>query len=136
MSIDRIPVLVEHAAGALTGNAVAVLREVAGYLTELAEGGGGGIIDLAAMPLSPADKAWLATQLDEGEVTVTLSLDGPSDVRETGFAGVWWLLHRNPEGVVTGEFIEVCRVPELVMAPLDDIISGSERLNFLMGDLC
>ncbi len=136
MSIDRIPVVVEHAAGALTGNAVAVLREVAGYLTELAEGGGGGIIDLAAMPLSPADKAWLATQLGEGEVTVTLSLDGPSDVRETGFAGVWWLLHRNPEGVVTGEFIEVCRVPELVMAPLDDIISGSERLNFLMGDLC
>lgn len=137
MGIESIPVVVNPNEGAgLTGNAPAVLREVAAHLTSLAKGGEGGVIDLGAMPLSPADKAWLAEQLGEGEVSIKLDLDGPSDVRETRYAGVWWLLHRNPNEVVTGEFIEITRVPELVMAHPDDIISGSESLNFLIGDLC
>jgi hydrogenase-1 operon protein HyaF len=137
VGIDSIPVVVNPTEGAgLTGNAAAVLREIAARLDSLAKGGEGGIIDLGAMPLSPADKDWLATQLGEGEVVITLDLDGPSDVRETRYAGVWWLVHRNPNEVVTGEFIEITRIPELVMAHPDDIISGSESLNFLINDLC
>jgi hydrogenase-1 operon protein HyaF len=137
MGIESIPVVVNPDAGAgLTDNAPAVLREIAARLDSLARGGAGGVIDLGAMPLSPADKAWLAEQLGPGEVDIKLNLDGPSDVRETRYAGVWWLVHRNPNEVVTGEFIEIARIPELVMAHPDDIISGSESLNFLINDLC
>jgi hydrogenase-1 operon protein HyaF len=137
MGIESIPVVINPAEDAgLTGNASAVLREVAACLDSLAKGGEGGIIDLGAMPLSPSDKAWLAEQLGEGEVDIKLDLDGPSDVRETRYAGVWWLVHRNPNEVVTGEFIEITRIPDLVMAHPDDIISGSESLNFLINDLC
>jgi hydrogenase-1 operon protein HyaF len=137
MGIESIPVVVDPSQDAgLTGNAAAVLREIAARLDSLAKGGDGGVIDLGAMPLSQADKAWLADQLGEGEVAIKLDLDGPSDVRETRYPGVWWLVHRNPNDVVTGEFIEITRVPELVMAHPDDIVSGSESLNFLIDDLC
>jgi hydrogenase-1 operon protein HyaF len=138
MGLDSIPVVSQSAdpADALTGNASAVLREIAARLSELASSGQTGIIDLGAMPLSPADKAWLAEQLGPGEVEISLELDGPSEIRETRYAGVWWLVHHNPQGVVTGEFIEITRVPDLVLAHPDDIISGSESLNFLINDLC
>lgn len=136
MGIESIPVVTQPDASGLTGNAAAVLREIAARLESLARSGENGVIDLGALPLSPADKAWLAEQLGTGEVEIKLDLDGPSDVRETRYAGVWWLVHRNPRNVVTGEFIEITRVPELVMAHPDDIISGSESLNFMIHDLC
>lgn len=136
MGLESIPVVTQSAAEGLTGNAVAVLREVAARLETLAKEGTSGIIDLAAMPLSPADKQWLADKLGPGEVEIKLELDGPSEVRETRYAGVWWLLHHNPQGAVTGEFIEITRIPDLILAHPDDIISGSESLNFLINDLC
>lgn len=144
MALEDIPVVTQAALpaspqpapDALTGNAPAVLREIAARLESLAKEGTSGIIDLGAMPLSPADKDWLDAQLGPGEVEINLALDGPSLVRETRYAGVWWLVHRNPQGAVTGEFIEITRIPDLVLAHPDDIISGSESLNFLIDDLC
>jgi hypothetical protein len=77
MGIESIPVVVNPAEDSgLTGNAAAVLREIAASLDSLARGGEGGVVDLGAMPLSPSDKAWLREQLGEGEVTITLDLDG------------------------------------------------------------
>jgi hydrogenase-1 operon protein HyaF len=144
MALEDIPVVTQSALptaahpapDALTGNAPAVLREIAARLESLAKEGTSGIIDLGAMPLSPADKDWLAEQLGPGEVEINLELDGPSQVRETRYAGVWWLVHHNPQGAVTGEFIEITRIPDLILAHPDDIISGSESLNFLIDDLC
>jgi hypothetical protein len=37
--------------------------------------------------------------------------------------------------VITGEFIEVNRVPELVLAHADDIRLAADRFNLLIGDL-
>jgi hypothetical protein len=119
---------------ALTGNATAVLHEVAGMLDALAQGGEAGVIDLGGMPLSRADKAWLEEKLGQGEVEMTLVLDGASQIRETAFHGVWWLIHRNENNGVSGEFIEVNRVPDLVLAHADDIEQSAERLNLLLDD--
>lgn len=119
----------------LTGNATAVLHEVAELLVALAERGETGIIDLGGMPLSSADKAWLAAKLGQGEVQMTLNLDGASEVRETAFHGVWWLVHHNEKGVLTGEFIEISSVPGLVSAHPDDIRQAADKLGFLINDL-
>lgn len=119
----------------LTGNATAVLHEVAELLAALAERGETGIIDLGGMPLSSADKAWLAAKLGQGEVQMTLNLDGASEVRETAFHGVWWLVHHNEKGVLTGEFIEISSVPGLVSAHPDDIRQAADKLGFLINDL-
>ena len=119
----------------LTGNATAVLHEVAELLAALAERGETGIIDLGGMPLSSTHKAWLAAKLGQGEVQMTLNLDGASEVRETAFHGVWWLVHHNEKGVLTGEFIEISSVPELVSAHPDDIRQAADKLGFLINDL-
>ncbi len=120
---------------ALSGNATAVLHEVVALLTGLAERGESGVIDLGGMPLNDADKAWLAEKLGHGEVEMTLSLDGASEIRETGFHGVWWLTHRNENGMVTGEFIEVNRVPDLVPVHADDIRQSAERIGWSLGEI-
>jgi hydrogenase-1 operon protein HyaF len=118
----------------LTGNATAVLHEVLGLLNALAERNETGVIDLGGMPLSQADKVWLSEKLGRGEVEMTLALDGVSQIRETSFHGVWWLIHRNENNVVTGEFIEVNRVPDLVLAHADDIRRSAESLRWVIGE--
>ena len=135
MALEDIPVVTNPSRDQLTGNAMAVLHEVAEMLAVLSECGESGIIDLGGMPLSNSDKHWLAAKLGRGEVEMTLNLDGPSVVWETAFPGVWWLVHHNEKGVLTGEFIEVSRVPALVLAHPDDIRGAAESLGFLINDL-
>ena len=95
MALEDISVLTAPSSDQLTGNATAVLHEVAEMLVALAERGESGIIDLGGMPLSGADKEWLTAWLGRGEIEMSLDLDGASEVRETAFHGVWWLVHRN-----------------------------------------
>ncbi|MGE5769743.1 MAG: hydrogenase expression/formation C-terminal domain-containing protein [Betaproteobacteria bacterium] len=135
MALEHIPVIPVPSADPLTGNAPAVLSEIAGLLAGLAERNEGGVIDLAGMPLSQSDKEWLTEKLGQGEIAMTLDLDGASEVRETAFPGVWWLVHHNEKGVLTGEFIEVGRVPSLVPAHPDDIQDAARRLGFVVEDL-
>lgn len=134
-SIRVVTVPVQPAEASLTGNATAVLHEVAELIEGLARRGESGVIDLGGMPLNEADKAWLADKLGKGEVEMTLSLDGASEIRETSFQGVWWLHHRNENGMLTGEFIEVNRVPDIVLAHADDIQQSADRFSLLIGDL-
>ena len=135
MALENFVEAIDTTRDGLTGNATAVLHEVAEMLVALAERGETGIIDLGGMPLSSADKAWLAAKLGQGEVQMTLNLDGASEVRETAFHGVWWLVHHNEKGVLTGEFIEISSVPGLVSAHPDDIRQAADKLGFLINDL-
>ncbi|MDO9385575.1 MAG: hydrogenase expression/formation C-terminal domain-containing protein [Thiobacillus sp.] len=54
---------------------------------------------------------------------------------ETACAGVWWVTHRNEQGAVASQFIEVAFVPELVKAHPADVAIGRERLEFMVSDL-
>jgi hydrogenase-1 operon protein HyaF len=135
MALEDIRVVTTPDAGQLTGNATAVLHELGAMLAALAEHGEPGVIDLGGMPLSPADRDWLATKLGRGEIDMTLDLDGSSTVRETAFHGIWWIAHHNEKGVATGEFIEVNRVPALVPAHPDDIREAAANLGLLIEDL-
>lgn len=135
MGLTDIPVTVEKAAGDLTGNAQALLGEIAALLQRLLATGEGGAIDLASLPFSPADRAWLEKQLGRGEVEIHLQAAGLSTFHETAFPGVWWVSHHNEAGVRVGELIEVAHIPELVIAHPDDVKSGSERLNDLINGL-
>lgn len=127
MALDDIAVV--GIEGGLTGNARAVLVEVAARLAELAAGGKASAIDLAGLPLTEADRDWLRRELGEGEVSVHLVAGGESRIYETAYPGVWWVEHRNEHGRRMSEFIEITRVPELLVTHPEDVILGSERLN-------
>lgn len=138
MPLESIPVVVAPSglrAGELSGNAPALLREIAEMARRLLNQQEASAIDLQAMPLTPADLAWLREQLGEGEVAVTLDADGESSLNETACPGIWWVTHRNPMGAVVSEFIEVAFVPEVVKAHRDDVEIGLEHLELLISDL-
>ena len=135
MSLDAIPVHVVTAGeGGLSGNAPPLLRELLDCVRRLLSDAEPSSIDLTALPLTPADLDWLRDKLGQGEVTVTLDAHGESTLEETACPGVWWVTHRNEQGAVIAQFIEVAFVPELVWAQAEDVEIGSEYLELLIAD--
>ena len=138
MPLDAIPVVAVPPglrAEELSGNAPALLREIAEMLRRLISHGESSAIDLQALPLTPADLDWLREQLGKGEVAVTLNADGESTLNETACPGLWWVTHCNPSGAIVSRFIEVAFVPEVVKAHRDDVQIGLEHLELLISDL-
>jgi hydrogenase-1 operon protein HyaF len=138
MSLDAIPIhVITPPSGepGLTGNAPPLLRELAEQAKRLLETGESSAIDLSALPLTPADLDWLREKLGAGEIAVTLHASGESTLNETTYPGIWWVTHRNEQGAVTSQFIEVAFVPELVKAHPQDVAIGLETLEFLISDL-
>ncbi|MDP1644929.1 MAG: hydrogenase expression/formation protein [Thiobacillus sp.] len=138
MTLDAIPIhVVNQSPGepGLTGNAPPLLRELAEQVKRLLESGEPSAIDLSALPLTPVDLDWLRDKLGSGEISVTLQAGGESTLNETACPGVWWVTHRNEQGAVTAQFIEVAWVPELVKAHPQDVAIGQEQLELLISDL-
>lgn len=141
MALEDIAIVVAPAVDAspaeegLSGNAPAILREAASLLERLADEGESGAIDLSSLPLTPADRLWLRERLGQGEVSIHLAAGGDSDILETAVPGLWWVEHRDEQGRVLSEFIEVTRVPALVAVPADDLESGLEYLDTLIDEL-
>ena len=138
MSPEVIPIhLVSNAPAApsgLTGNAPPLLRELVELVRRLLDHGETAAIDLSALPLTPADLDWLREKLGPGEIAVTLQAGGESTLNETACAGIWWVTHRNEQGAVTSQFIEVAFVPELVKAHPQDVAIGQEQLELMLSD--
>jgi hydrogenase-1 operon protein HyaF len=117
----------EHGYG-LAGGLGALLSEIVQRLEQLAAGGTPEAIDLRSLPLNPAERERLAGLLGEGEVDVTLTLDGDTRVRETGLAGVWWIEHREARGQVIAELLEIARIPEILNADAGDVARSAGLL--------
>ncbi len=136
MSLDAIPIhVVLPGEAGLSGNAPPLLHELLEMVQRLLDAGETSAIDLSALPLTPADLDWLHEQLGNGEINVTLQASGESTLAETGCSGVWWVTHRNEQGTVTSQFIEVAFVPELVKAHPQDVAVGRERLELMISAL-
>jgi hydrogenase-1 operon protein HyaF len=107
-----------------THNVQPLLHEIRHALVQLLEDGSETIIDLRSIPLAPGEEAAIEQALGEGEVQATLSALGPSEFRESSYAGVWLVTHYNHDGGIVGKFVEVTRVPSLLKAQLEDIAAG------------
>jgi hydrogenase-1 operon protein HyaF len=123
-SLDAISVNVE----AETGTVRPLLHEIRHALKRLANGEDGTVIDLRRLPLAPGEEERLDTLLGKGEVLAEVDALGPTVVQETLYPGVWLITHCNAEGTTVARFIEVTRVPELLMSQQEDIDAGIRRL--------
>jgi len=123
-SLDSIAINVEAA----TGNVRPLLHEIRHALTRLANGEDGTVIDLRSLPLAPGEDEQLNALLGKGEVRAEVDALGPTVIQETLFSGVWFITHCNAEGTTVARFIEVTRVPELLMSQQEDIDAGIRRL--------
>ncbi len=115
-----IRVTFDHGYG-LAAGVNAVLSEVIQGLERLAAGGEPRTIDLRSLPLNPVERERLRALLGDGEVDVTLDLEGVSRVRETGAAGVWWIEHRDAGGELIAEMLEIARVPDILNTDPEDL---------------
>lgn len=123
-SLNAIPVRTEPA----TGNVQPLLHEIRHALKRLSEGAEGTAIDLRSLPLAPGEQERIEALLGEGEVRAELQALGPTEIRETAYAGVWLVTHRNADGAVAARFIEVTRMPAILMSQPEDIVAGLTRL--------
>ena len=128
--LSDIAVRVEAAPriGGLGGGVQAVLSELVGMLEALASGGESATIDLRSLPMSPQDRIELQSALGEGELQATLMADGLSTLRETGVSGVWWIEHRDRDGDLIAELIEVTTIPSILEASLDEVAVSARTL--------
>ncbi|MDH4048207.1 MAG: hydrogenase expression/formation protein [Gammaproteobacteria bacterium] len=111
-ALDTISVRVE----ASSGNVRPLLHEIRHALQRVADGGIGTTIDLGSLPLAPGEEKRIEELLGSGELRAELDALGPTVLQETRYAGVWFVTHRNTEQEVVARFIEVTRVPELLLA--------------------
>ena len=125
-ALEQIPVANAH--DVETGMVLALLRELDVALQALMTAGTRHVIDLSALPLSPADQGALKTALGTGELHMDLEALGHSYIWETSVPGIWWVRHEGPDGRVLTEHIEVASVPEIVAAHASDLLVGKARL--------
>ena len=123
-SLNDIAVRVEPT----TGNVPPLLHEIRHALDRLATSNEKTVIDLRALPLAPGEEARIEGALGIGEVHAEMDALGPTNVQETAFSGVWLVTHRNPEHEIIGRFVEICRVPEILLAQDEDIAGSVKQL--------
>lgn len=117
----------EESAG-LGGGVTALLAELAQLLERLAAERAPAAIDLRSLPMSIEDRQRLARALGDGEVQATVCAGGLTTLRETRLAGVWWVEHRNPEGELVAELLEVAPVPAFLASVTEDIAESARAL--------
>ncbi len=128
--LSQIPVRVEQMP---TDDDVAIaqsiLFEIHGKLQNLLAKGEGGIIDLRSLPaLNQASLQLLEKWLSLGEVSAMVTGVGKTEVRETAYAGVWWLVFHNQRGDIVTESIQIAEVPDILKSQLGDIELGFKKL--------
>lgn len=119
--------------GGLGGGVTAILAEIAAGLERLTIAGNTALIDLRSLPLSPDDREELRLALGHGEVTATLEAQGISTLRETAVAGVWWTEHRDQEGALTAELLDIALTPPILAAHPSDVVMAAAALRRRLG---
>jgi hydrogenase-1 operon protein HyaF len=85
------------------------------------------------LPLAPGEEERIEEILGVGEVRAELNALGLTSVQETRVSGVWLITHRNASDEVVAKFIEVTRIPAILLAQDEDIRHGVEYLNKELG---
>jgi hydrogenase-1 operon protein HyaF len=112
----------------LTLNVVPLLHEVRHALARLLAEGESTVIDLGSIPLAPGELDKIDGALGTGEVRVVLDSMGPSQIYETSFRGVWRVTHFNAANEVVGRYVEITRIPAILLAQEPDMRESLDLL--------
>jgi len=133
---DSIPVTVksETRTSSIGGGVFAIAHELLRHLENLLETGETATIDVKSLPMAPDEFHEIRKMLGQGEIDLTLELDGPTRIQETAYGGVWWIQHKAPDGRILAEYIEIARFPDFLSAQPDHITEAVRHLrNRLQG---
>jgi hydrogenase-1 operon protein HyaF len=132
--IEQRPMTTGNARCGLTGakefgNAPPVLHQIRHALERLLLTGESTRIDLNAMPFGPGDLDRLTSLLGRGEVSARIDAAGPTEIQETAIPGVWLVDYRNADGERLTLQIEIADIPELLLAPHQDLATAIALLD-------
>lgn len=106
----------------------ALLRELAEALEAFACDGETHIIDLRSLPIRLEEHEMLREWLGVGEVSIEIDSLGVTSIHETAFPGIWWVIHRNREGEIMTQQVEVTHCPAIIRSQPEDIDDARDRL--------
>ena len=125
-SLDRIAVnLIDEGHSEMVRS---ILSEVVSLLERWVKKGEPGQLDLKSLPLSAADSQLLEKALGRGEVTGSMDVMGNSQMIETAFSGVWYVIHRDDQDQVIVKQIEVVDIPAIIFPQPSEVLSALGRL--------
>lgn len=128
---ETISLTVKSAPGkssTIGGGVQAMAHEILALLEQLQQNGKTGAIDLKSLPMAPDEFHGIKKMLGQGELDLTIDLDGLTRIRETALAGVWWIQHKSEDGRVLAEYIEIARFPDFLSAQPDHIADTVRHL--------
>ena len=129
-SLDHIGISVQTAPNQSVVDSI--LLEIATLLERYLQQGERGELQLQALPLDVADRTVLWEALGQGEVQIHLNVMGESEIAETQFPGVWRVTHKDREGRVVSETIEIAAVPKIVIAEHSAMVRSIRKINRLL----
>ncbi|UOA08198.1 hydrogenase expression/formation protein [Methylobacter sp. S3L5C] len=116
--------------------AMTLLHEIQAMLKTLLDTGQNGILDLRALPALGEDGyQFLKEKLGQGEVSARIQSFGHSEIQETAYSGIWWIVHYNQDDGILTELVEVNFLPELLKSPRDDVVFGQTNLAKILNEL-
>lgn len=126
-----IPLKIKTSPAGVTigGGVKAIGYEILTQLERLLSEGEGGAIDLRGLPMAPNEYTELLAMLGVGELDLSIDLQGPTRIRETAYAGVWWIQHKDGQDRVLAEYLEINRIPDFLCAQADQIEDAVRELS-------
>lgn len=115
-----------------TGLSKAVLNEVIEHLDTFATTGKPHVIDLTSLPMNTSDKQALEKALGHGEVQVTLTTLGESQVYETGYSGIWWIKHYTADQILLSELLEITNIPDIIKSHPEDVKQSAKEIQKIL----
>lgn len=128
---ETIPLTVKSAPGkaaTIGGGVQAMAHEILSHLERLHETGETGAIDLKSLPMAPDEFHGIKKMLGQGELDLSVDMDGPTRIRETAFPGVWWVQHKGENDRILAEYIEIARFPDFLSTQPDHIAESVRHL--------
>ena len=128
---NAIPLTVKSSPKGVTigGGVKAIAHEILSLLERFLESGETGAIDLRGLPMAPSEYQELLAMLGEGELDLSIDMNGPTRIRETAYAGVWWVQHKDGGDRILSEYIEINRIPDFLCAQSDQIEGAVRELS-------
>ncbi len=90
-------------------------------------------INLTQLPISDADRLFLARLCGEGRIQIRTIGYGESQIDATALRHVWHVRCLDTLKGLLLESYEICPLPELVLAAPEDLLDSLERLNEICG---
>ncbi|WP_044561256.1 hydrogenase expression/formation protein [Azospirillum sp. B4] len=97
-----------------------------------ATGGPGHVINLSLLPHTEEDLAFLDEALGRGGLVVLSRGYGNCRIRSTGTRGCWWTQYFNSQDTLILNSIEICAIPQVALAAVEDLADSVERLTEIM----